>query len=220
MTRSDLNGDCSYLFIIESCSSFAWCLTTCGGGWNRRSWNSLTFVIQWLSWPGSHIWYWESILYLPWRETRIQMRMCEIENLMCVAVWAVHLDAFVELGYCDFSSGFSILVFFYGLYASIVLSLYILRRLYTHTLSLSRIGDPPPTIDSSRCAILNPMLHLYFAWSNFSLAWAPGESSNILSKPPWYLQTIVQTGICCLPTRSASLVMNVSQRNADLFQCV
>jgi len=48
-------------------------------------------------------------------------------------------------------------------YASIVLSLYVLRRLYTHTLSLSRIGDPPPTIDSSRCAILNLMLHLYFA---------------------------------------------------------
>jgi hypothetical protein len=74
----------------------------------------------------------------------------------------VLLGAFVERGYRGFSSGFSNLVSD-AFYANIVLSLYILRCLYTHTLSLSRIGDPPPTIDSSRCAILNLMLHLYFA---------------------------------------------------------
>ncbi len=101
------------------------------------------------------------------------MRMCEIENLTRMPVWAVPLSKEATVVSHLVSQIWFVSDAFY---ASIVPSLYILRRLYTHTLSLSRTGDPPPTIDSSRCAILNLMLHLYFAWSNFSLAWAPGKA--------------------------------------------
>lgn len=107
------------------------------GCWNRRSWNSLTLVIRLLSWPGNHIWYWESILYLPWKETRIQMRMCEIDNLMSVAVWAVLMGAFVEQDYCGFSSGFSNLVSFWCfLYRHCSFSLYLEMSVHAHIVTV------------------------------------------------------------------------------------
>jgi len=177
------------------------------GGWKRRSWSSLTFVIQWLSWPGNHMWYWERILYLPWRETRIQMRMCEIENLMCAAVWAVLLGAFVERGYCGFSSGFSNLVCFWCfLCKHCSFSLCFETSVHAHIVTVKDWRSTSYHWLLQMCNIESDAASL-LCLIQFFVGMSTRESSNILSKPPWYLQTIVQTGIGCLPTTSTSLVM-------------
>jgi hypothetical protein len=148
------------------------------------------------------------------------MRMCEIENLTRVAVRALVLGAFVERGYCGFSSGFSGLVCSWCfLCKHCSFSLCFETSVHAHIVTVKDWRSTSYHWLLQLCNIESDAASL-LCLIQFFVGMSTRESSNILSKPPWYLQTIVQTGICCLPTTSTSLVMCVTKKCWFVSMCL
>jgi hypothetical protein len=115
--------------------------------------------------------------------------------------------AFVEGGYCGFSSGFSNLVCFRCfLCKHCSFSLYFETSLHAHIVTVKDWRSTSYHWLLQMCNIESDAASLLCLIQLF-VGMSTRESSNILTKPPWYLQTLFQTGIYCLPPTSTSVVI-------------
>jgi hypothetical protein len=113
------------------------------------------------------------------------MRMCEIENLTRVAVRALVLGAFVERGYCGFSSGFSGLVCSWCfLCKHCSFSLCFETSVHAHIVTVKDWRSTSYHWLLQLCNIESDAASL-LCLIQFFVGMGTRESSYILSKPPW-----------------------------------